>query len=46
MGLAISNGERIPLTLCPHVARFLMCQPPMLSDLAAIDIELYNQLEN
>jgi hypothetical protein len=46
IGLAISIGERIPLTLCPHVARFLMGQPPMLADLAAVDGELFSQLQN
>jgi len=46
IGLAISNGERIPLALCPHVARFLMGQAPVLSDLRAVDLDLYQQLNN
>ena len=46
IGLSISNGERIPLALCPHVARFLMGQAPVLSDLRAVDLDLYQQLNN
>ena len=45
IGLSISHEERIPLTFCPHVARYLMGQPPCLADLRAIDPELHSQLE-
>ena len=38
------NGEKIPLTLCPHVVRYLMGQSCQLIDLRTIDIDLYNQL--
>jgi hypothetical protein len=44
IGLAISNGEKIPLTLCPHVVRYLMGQSCQLIYLRTIDIDLYNQL--
>ncbi len=44
LGLALSCDERVPVSLAPHVSRYLMGQDPELSDLQAFDPDMYKQL--